>query len=71
MEAEKQLEIKTSIQRERWKITLSILEDMNSIQFAVTQVMLPVTGRIDYPHRNVHAACTADGDHQSERRRVG
>ena len=47
---QKRLEINTNIQQERWKITLPILEDMNSIQLGLTQVMrLLVTGRIDHP----------------------
>ena len=44
------MEINTNIQRERWKITLPILEDANSIQLGLVQVMrLLVTGQIDHP----------------------
>jgi hypothetical protein len=47
---QKRLEINTNIQRERWNITLPILEDMNAIQLGLTQAMrLMVTGRIDHP----------------------
>jgi hypothetical protein len=47
---QKRLEINTNIQRERWKITLPILEDANSIQLGLVQVMrLLVTGQIDHP----------------------
>ena len=46
---QKRLEINTNIQRERWKITLPILEDANSIQLGLVQVMrLLVTGQIDH-----------------------
>jgi len=46
----KRLEINTHIQRERWKITLPILEDANSIQLGLVQVMrLLATGQIDHP----------------------
>jgi hypothetical protein len=46
---QKRLVINTHIQRERWKITLPILEDANSIQLGLVQVMrLLVTGQIDH-----------------------
>jgi hypothetical protein len=46
---QKRLEINTHIQRERWKITLPILEDANSIQLGLVQVMrLLGTGQIDH-----------------------
>jgi hypothetical protein len=46
---QKRLVINTHIQRERWKITLPILEDANSVQLGLVQVMrLLVTGQIDH-----------------------
>jgi hypothetical protein len=46
---EKRLEINSNIQRERWKITLPMLEDANSIQMGLLQVMrLLVTQQIDH-----------------------
>ncbi len=45
---QKQLQINANIQRERWKITLPMLEDANSIQMGLVQVMrLLVTQQID------------------------
>ena len=46
---QKRLEINANIQRERWKITLPILEDANSIQLGLVQVMrLLATGQINH-----------------------
>jgi hypothetical protein len=46
---EKRLEINSNIQRERWKITLPMLEDANSIQMGLVQVMrLLVMQQIDH-----------------------
>jgi hypothetical protein len=46
---QKRLEINSNIQRERWKITLPVLEDANSIQMGLVQVMrLLVTQQIDH-----------------------
>jgi hypothetical protein len=47
---QKRLVINANIQRERWKITLPTLEDANSIQLGLVQVMrLLATGQIDHP----------------------
>jgi hypothetical protein len=47
---EKRLVINTNIRRERWKITLPTLEDANSIQLGLVQVMrLLVRQQIDHP----------------------
>jgi hypothetical protein len=46
---QKRLEINSNIQRERWKITLPVLEDANSVQMGLVQVMrLLVTRQIDH-----------------------
>jgi hypothetical protein len=46
---QKRLEINSNIQRERWKVTLPVLEDANSIQMGLGQVMrLLVTCQIDH-----------------------
>jgi hypothetical protein len=42
------LEINSNIQRERWKLTLPVLEDADSIQIGLVEVMrLIVTQQID------------------------
>jgi hypothetical protein len=46
---QKRLEINSNTQRERWKVTLPVLEDANSIQMGLVQVMrLLVTCQIDH-----------------------
>jgi hypothetical protein len=46
---EKRLQINANLQRERWNITLPMLEDANSIQMGLVQVMrLLVTQQIDH-----------------------
>jgi hypothetical protein len=46
---QKQLQINSNIQQQRWKITLPLLEDANSIQMGLVQVMrLLVTQQIDH-----------------------
>ena len=47
---QKRLVINTNIRRERWKITLPTLEDANSIQLGLVQVMrMLVRQQIDHP----------------------
>jgi hypothetical protein len=46
---QKRLEINANIRHERWNVTLSTLEDANSIQLGLVQVMrLLVTQQIDH-----------------------
>jgi hypothetical protein len=46
---QKRLEINSNIQRERWKVTLPVLEDADSIQMGLVEVMrLIVTQQIDH-----------------------
>ncbi len=46
---QKQLQINSNMQQQRWKITLPLLEDANSIQMGLVQVMrLLVTQQIEY-----------------------
>jgi hypothetical protein len=46
---QKRLKINVNIQRERWNVTLPMLEDENSIQLALVQVMrLLVRRQIDH-----------------------
>ena len=46
---QKQLQINSNIQQQRWKVTLPLLEDANSIQVGLAEVMrLLVTQQIDH-----------------------
>jgi len=46
---QKQLEINSSVQQQRWKVTLPVLEDANSIQMGLAQIMrLLITRQVDH-----------------------
>jgi hypothetical protein len=66
---QKRLEINSNIQRERWKVTLPVLEDANSIQMALVEVMrLIVTQQIDHKESGLllYALQTASANFEAD-----